>query len=333
MVTYLADAAERGVQLIHHCDVEHVVFEHRGGAPAAVAVNARVRATRRGSRPNSVPPGRLTVRAKLIVVAAGAIATPALLQRSRHPDPHGTIGRGLVLHPSLPVIGLMDEPIENYRGIPGTIFSDAFAESHHFYFECLFGHPVYGALIVPGTGAEHFDLFRQMPRLAAFGIMLVDEVDLANRTEWSAADGRPRIHYQLTAADKDRLRVAAAKGVEVMFAAGAKRVLLASDEPRDAMGRLWFESPSEAQHCAALQFHPHRTSITSAHVQASIKMSEDPKLAATNSRGESHFVRNLIVCDSSSFPTSCGANPMLSIMAMARYQGRRIAAELARYEM
>ena len=53
----------------------------------------------------------------------------------------------------------------------------------------------------------------------------------------------------------------------------------------------------------------------------------------SNSRGETRGVRNLIVCDSSSFPTSCGANPMLSIMTMARYQARRIAGELARYEM
>jgi choline dehydrogenase-like flavoprotein len=60
-------------------------------------------------------------------------------------------------------------------------------------------------------------------------------------------------------------------------------------------------------------------------------MGEDPARAMVNSRGESHHVRNLLVCDSSVFPESCGANPMLSIMAMARYQGRRIAAELARY--
>ena len=52
-----------------------------------------------------------------------------------------------------------------------------------------------------------------------------------------------------------------------------------------------------------------------------------------NSRGESHWIRNLIVCDSSSFPTSCGANPMVSIMTMARYQGMRIARELQRYDL
>jgi choline dehydrogenase-like flavoprotein len=60
-------------------------------------------------------------------------------------------------------------------------------------------------------------------------------------------------------------------------------------------------------------------------------MGEDPKRSVVNSRGETHGVRNLVVCDASVFPTSCGANPMLSVMTLARYQGTRIANELSRY--
>jgi choline dehydrogenase-like flavoprotein len=329
MITYVADAVARGVQLVHHCDIEHLLFTSNG----AVGAEGRVRTTQRGSRPNTVAPGRLRIFAKLVILAGGAIATPALLQRSHHPDPHRRLGRGLIAHPALPVIGIMEHPLENYRGIPGTICSDHYAESHHFFFECLFGHPTYASVVIPGSGEEHFEVFRQYQQLAGFGIMLVDEVDDANRVEWSAVDGKPRIHYQLTAADKERLRFAATRAVEVMFAGGAKRVLLPSDEPIGPLPAPRFSKAEEARHCSALKFEPHRTSLSSAHAQATVKMSEDPARAMTNSRGESHFVRNLIVCDSSSFPGSCGANPMMSIMTMARYQGRRIAGELARYAM
>jgi len=62
-------------------------------------------------------------------------------------------------------------------------------------------------------------------------------------------------------------------------------------------------------------------------------MGEDPRISMINSRGESHFVENLLVCDSSAFPSSCGANPMISIMTLARYQGKRIANELSRYNL
>ena len=60
-------------------------------------------------------------------------------------------------------------------------------------------------------------------------------------------------------------------------------------------------------------------------------MGADPATSVVDARCESHQVRNLIVCDSSSFPGSCGVNPMLSILTLARYQGRRLAAERARY--
>ena len=327
LLTYVPDAVARGVQIVHHCDVERLIFEKRNGTLAAAGVSARVRKTRRRSRENSVPAGSLQISAKLVIVSAGAIGTPELLHRSELPDPENRIGRGLVIHPSLPVIGVMEKPIENYRGIPGTIYSDAFSTSHHFYLECLSGQPVYGSVVVPGSGAEHFDVLKQYAHLAGFGIMLVDEANDANRVDWLAAEEKARIHYQLSADDQERLRFAAARAVEVMLAGGATEVLLTSeDTPR-------FKRAADAAQCAKLRFEPYRTTITSAHAQASVKMSEDPRLAVTNSRGESHHARNLIVCDSSSFPTSCGANPMLSIMTMARYQGRRIAGELARYEM
>ncbi len=92
-----------------------------------------------------------------------------------------------------------------------------------------------------------------------------------------------------------------------------------------------FRRPADAVHAHELQFIPHRTTITSSHCQATVKMSEDPRRGPINSRCESHAVRNLIVCDTASFPSSCGVNPMLPVMVLARYQARRIAAEWERY--
>jgi choline dehydrogenase-like flavoprotein len=332
MVTYIADALERGVQLVHHCTIDRLMIARRGDSQVVTGVGGRVRSTQPGSRPNAVPPGDLEIRARVVIVSAGAVETPALLQRSGHPDPHGVIGRGLILHPSLPVAGLFAEELVNYRGVPGTMYSEAFAESHGFLLECAFGHPVYGSAILPGFGADHFTRMLEYRRAAGFGVMLVDTVDPMNRVEWDPRQERARIHYRLTESDKARLRFGARRAVEIMFAAGAREVFLPSDEPIGPLRAPHFTDPAEAEHCAALRFLPHATTITSSHCQATVKMGEDPGNAVVNSRGESHRVRNLLVCDSSVFPTSCGANPMLSIMAMARYQGRRLAAEWARHD-
>ena len=151
LVTFIPDAIAQGVRLIHHARVERI--EYRSGAASSVV--ATVQATSPGSRPNSIEPGELRVRAKVVIVAAGAIETPALLQRSHHPDPHQRIGRGLVLHPSLPFVGRAGFEVCGQRGVEGTMYSDHFAESHGFFFECLFGHPLYGAAVLPGFAESH----------------------------------------------------------------------------------------------------------------------------------------------------------------------------------
>jgi choline dehydrogenase-like flavoprotein len=331
MLTYVADALARGALLVHHADVQRIEFEERGGVPVAVGVVGHVREPQAGSEPNTVPPGRLRVTAKLVIAACGAIETPCLLVRSGHPDPHGLIGRGLVLHPSLPVIGVMDEEVAGHRGIEGSMYSDHYFASDGFYLECLFGHPLYGSALMPGLGPQHLELMLAYRRLAGFGVMLVDSVDPHNRVEWNSVRAKPKIHYRLGDGDAARLRLAAARAVEVMFAAGAREVLLPSEEPLGPLASPRFASSKEAVHCAHLRFVPHQTVLTSAHCQATVKMGEDRATSLIDSRCESLFVKNLMVCDSSAFPGSCGANPMLSIMTLARYQGRRVAAELARY--
>jgi choline dehydrogenase-like flavoprotein len=168
-------------------------------------------------------------------------------------------------------------------------------------------------------------------KLAGFGVMLVDTVNPKNRVEWDAARGRKKIFYRLSEADKERMRKAAQIGVEIMFAAGARRVLLPSEEPIGPLASPHFHSLDQAKYCSELQFRPAQTTITSAHCQATIKMGEDREQTVINSRCEVHDIERLMVCDASSFSESCGANPMISIMTMARYQGRRIASELHRY--
>jgi choline dehydrogenase-like flavoprotein len=164
-------------------------------------------------------------------------------------------------------------------------------------------------------------------------VLLVDQVSDKNHVRWDSKQGQPSIVYHLSQADRERLRFGAERGVEVMLASGAKEALLASDEALGPLPSARFTSPAQATHCQHLRFTRHLTTLTSGHVQATVKMAEDPKLGVVNSRGETHHLRNLMVCDSSVFPTSCGANPMISILAMARYQGKRIAAERARYAL
>ena len=331
MVTYLQDGFRRGVRLVQNCAIDSIRLEPSKQGSRAVGASGSVSASPPGSRSGSLPSGPIEIEAKLVVVSAGTIETPALLQRSRVPDPHDRLGRGLVLHPSLPIAGVFDRELTNYRGITGSYYSDYFYAAKGFMIECLFDHPIDAAIGLPGFGSEHFELMRAYPRLAGFGAMLVDSVSDDNRVLWSDETKSVLISYGLNDPDKERLRYAAERMVEIMFASGANEAILTSSEPLTARGNARFRSSGEARLCANLQFIPNQTLISSAHAQASVKMAASPQDGSLNSRGELYGTRGLIVCDSSAFPTSCGANPMIAIMSMARYQGRRIAAERGRY--
>jgi len=111
MVTYLQDALRGGVRLVHHCSIDQIHFESAGSELRAVGASGTIAPTKTGSRPNSAPSGPISIDARLVIVSAGAIESPALLQRSNAPDPFDRIGRGLVLHPSLPIAGVFDREI------------------------------------------------------------------------------------------------------------------------------------------------------------------------------------------------------------------------------
>ncbi|MGZ6217635.1 MAG: GMC family oxidoreductase N-terminal domain-containing protein [Vulcanimicrobiaceae bacterium] len=305
LVTYVQDALRHGVKLIHHCTIDEIVFEKTAGVARAVGVKATVLPTRPGSRCNTVTPGPVSISARLVVVSAGAIESPALLMRSHAPDLGNRIGRGLVLHPSLPIAGLFNRKVSNYRGITGSYYSDHFYADHGFMFERLFDQPIDAAFALPGFGVAHFNLMRKYDQLAGFGTMLVDVSSHDNRVMWNQDTGAS-IRYRLSNFDKERLRFAAARMVEVMLAAGAERAILTSHEPLTPRGDATFIHAAEAKYCENLTFAPNATLISSAHAQASVKMSEDPRLGSINSRGELHGAKNLLVCDSSAFPTSCG---------------------------
>ncbi|MFL6656249.1 MAG: GMC family oxidoreductase, partial [Sulfurifustis sp.] len=65
--------------------------------------------------------------------------------------------------------------------------------------------------------------------------------------------------------------------------------------------------------------------LFSAHVMGGCGMGEDPKSSVVNSQGKHHQLANLWIIDGSTFPTSLGANPSLSIYGMAARQSAALA--------
>lgn len=79
---------------------------------------------------------------------------------------------------------------------------------------------------------------------------------------------------------------------------------------------------------------PNRTELFSAHQMGTVKLGRTQRSSAARGdgsrMGELWEVEGLYVADASAFPTSTGANPMITVEALAHVIASRLAARLAR---
>ena len=168
---------------------------------------ARARRRRRGAP--SATAARLTVRAGTVVLAAGALRTPAILQRTR--VAHPAIGRYLRLHPVPVLAGWFDEPVDMWRGTMQAARSLQFAAGepgrNGYAIESAPGHPGLLALALPWEGrAAHADVMRSIRMVAP--LIAVTRDGGEGRLRLTGA-GRPRIDYRLDATGVATMRHAA----------------------------------------------------------------------------------------------------------------------------
>ena len=146
--TFLADAIAAGADLYSDCRAK-LVETDRG--------RARARGHRRArSRPATARAGAWSpTRGAGVVLAGGAINTPALLLRSNAGTGSGQVGRRTFLHPTVPLVAFYDQPIEGFYGPPQSVAVHHFADRGErvgYFLETAPVHPMLAALAFPGFG-------------------------------------------------------------------------------------------------------------------------------------------------------------------------------------
>jgi choline dehydrogenase-like flavoprotein len=105
---------------------------------------------------------------------------------------------------------------------------------------------------------------------------------------------------------------------EVLFAAGARRVLLPFD------GAPEVRSVAELRRLLARPVPKRSMQLYSIHLMGTARMSDDPRRGVVGSFGEFHGVSGLIVADASLFPGPIGMNPMETVIALAMRNAHRL---------
>jgi choline dehydrogenase-like flavoprotein len=324
LVTTIPAALDRGATIVHRARVTRLLLE--GDRVAACEARG---VERNGASPTA---SVLRVRARHFVLCAGAIGTPGLLLASHAPDPHGLVGKRTFLHPTVVSGALMPGKVEAYYGAPQTVYSDHFLDSvpldgpAGFKLEAPPVHPILGAITMPGFGADHSKWMARLPKLQVLIALLRDgfhEGSPGGRVV--LRDGWPVLDYAMTPYLWDGVRRAYLAMAEVQFAAGAESVLPLHENASAASS--WREARAAIE---ALPLRALAARVVSAHVMGGCPMGRDAATSVVGADGRHHQLANVSVHDGSVFPTSLGANPQLTIYALAARSSARLAASLGK---
>jgi choline dehydrogenase-like flavoprotein len=302
----LPRAERNGVEVITRCEVLRL---------GEKTIVARVHDQPAGAKgePSLWEPGEYQIDAKVIVVCAGAINSPALLMRSGLTGKLPCLGHGFTCHPAIIMVAEHDRAITNFVGHPKSFYLDQFAESDRFLLETCMYFPFVTAKSMTGFGHEHSRFMRAFPRLQMILVLACDKVEAHNRVSVNRF-GRPVVHYRFTPEVKRGLVQGAITSAKIFFAAGAARVHLPVAQS-STIERMEAERLDQiAEH---LDFKPGKLAISAAHLQGGCAMGRSPADSVTDAYGRVHGIPWLFVADSSLFPNSLEINPYLTIMALA----------------
>jgi choline dehydrogenase-like flavoprotein len=256
-------------------------------------------------------------RARHVAVAGYSIETPRLLLNSACPEcpdgvanSNGLVGRYLMVHSNHGVFGTMDEEVRWYKAPPslavtehwnytdeGKDFSGGYlvASQGPLVREWAIKLAVTKGLWGPGLRQE-MTLYNHMA-----GLKMVGEVEPAAHNRVDLSDETddlglriPRVTFSYSANDLRLIDHASAFMQQALQAAGAHD--------------LWTEPDT-------------------AHLMGGCRMGFTPEDSVTDGYGRTWDIPNLWICDGSLLPTGGGANPSLTIQALACRIGDSIISQ------
>jgi choline dehydrogenase-like flavoprotein len=310
----LPEAERRGVKVVTNCKVDRVDEQ----ALVVTVANPPF------GLPSAWEPGAYRIKAKQIVIACGAVGSPALLIRSGLESRLPAVGRWFTSHPALILVAQHDKPITNYFGHPKSYYCDHFTESKGFLLETCMYFPFVTAKNLAGFGADHSSLMSGMDRLQMILVLAIDDPVRENRVTVDSA-GEPVVDYRLTPKVLDSLHESMKASARIFFAGGAKKV-------HAPAGSKFLIDASEQDRLDDLiprsGMLPGKISISSAHLMGGCRMGSDPSISVTDEWGRVHGIPWLRIADSSLFPRAAEINPYVTVMALADRVAENLRKEL-----
>jgi choline dehydrogenase-like flavoprotein len=298
-LTHWPHVIARGGTVITGARVTRLVLDRAGRALGAEWID-RAGATHLQTADVTVLAANAIGTARLLLTSACAGHAGGLANRS------GLVGRRLMLHPLLSVVGLFDEQLQGWQAHAGGLIQSlqfAASDAARGYIGSTkwvlstAGGPMRSLFAAPDTSgvwgdAHHRHVAERLGRSASWIVLVEDLPDVDNRIDLSPtlADGdgipAPRIHYRISDNTRRNMAFQTERAEASLRAAGAWRT--------DA-----FTHPSNG------------------HFMGTARMGHDPECSVVDPWCVSHDIPNLLIVDGSVFVTSGAANPTSTIAALA----------------
>ncbi len=309
--TWLQDAFDAGARIIVNAPVEKVVIE--GGEA-------------KGVEATTADGHKLTVRARAVAAAAGAINTPAMLVRSGLDN--SNVGKNLMIHPVLLVWAQFEQEILPWTGVFGSTFCDEFLDMGEGYgvkYMHASAHPSDLAVFAPWrSAAEHSELMQSLRHTGGYGILQrardAGEVVVGS-------DGLPAPVWSLSDFDREIMRKGLDGITQILEAGGARRMYTShagwvSYDPGNGGREQMLKAADD------YGWGPAQVTLGSFHLMGTAHMSGSRDGSVCDPAGEAWDAKNLFVVDGAVLPTALGVNPMITIEAAAHKIARGMAARL-----
>jgi choline dehydrogenase-like flavoprotein len=227
------------------------------------------------------------------------------------------------------VYALFDEPVTTrgrvesgryvpFNGVPAIYnFTGMLRERGYSWFASVV-HPAglaaYAAHLPPD---EHLALMCRFHYTSSVTITLRDD---PARSRVVMRGGRPRLDFQESKSDRERLRRCFLDAARGLLGAGARRVFLPMLQPPR------IERESDLRALERMEMAYDRLLLYSDHTSGGNSLGADRRLGATDCTGRVFGSENVYVVDSSLFPSASGVSPSWTIMALSRMVASRLAA-------
>lgn len=273
---------------------------------------------------------KIRLFAKHFITSAGAINSPALLLRSKLPDPYRLIGKRTFVQLHNYSVAEMPTPVYGFFGAPQSVASDEFLWKDGvkgragYNIEAVGAQPIVLMNLRKLVGEEFDQYVKSYPNLHVLVSQIRDgfnEDSLGGTVQLNEA-GYPILDYPLNDFIVDGIRRSYLSMAECQFAAGAKTVVPANNVVNPF--KTWADAKKGIEKMA---IQSPNTVVNSTHPLGGNAMGNSMESSVVDTNGKFHHLKNLSVIDGSIFPTSLGVNPSYTIYAIASKLASNLSKE------